>query len=106
MCVRSLVVAPAHVHADAIGRHVAQRMVQHLDVPRREADEVVLGARPVHRVAAHRHVRRVDLQQQPRLRKALVFGAHPLGNRFEIGVLRRVEVVRLEQRDRSRARRC
>ena len=33
--VRPLVVAPADVHAHAIGRDVAQRMVEHLDVPRR-----------------------------------------------------------------------
>ena len=87
------------MHADAIRRHVAQRMVQHFHMPRGQADELAGGARPVHGVPAHGHVGRIDLDQQARLRQAFVFRAHAFGHRFEIGVLRRVEIIGLEQRD-------
>ena len=97
--VRPLVVAPADVHANPLGRDVSQRVVQHLDVERGQAQELVDAAVAIHRVPAHGEVRCVDLQEPAAGGDRLVLDAHRLGQRLQVGVLRRVEVVRLEQRD-------
>ncbi len=83
---------------------VAQRVVQHLDVARRGLQELADARVAVHRVPAHAEVRRVDLQQEARADDRLVLRAHRLAERLEVGILRRVVVVRLEQREH--ARRC
>ncbi len=98
---RALVIAPAHMQPDAFGRHVAQRMVQHLDMARGKLQVLLLAPRLVHGVAAHAEIGRVDLDQDAGLGDLLVFRPHGLGDGFEILVLGLVEVVRLEERDHA-----
>ena len=96
---RTFVVAPANVHPHALDGHVAQRVVQHLDVLGSAIQEFFDAAVAIHRVTTHRQVGCVDLHEQTRSDDQLVLRAHRLRHRFQIVVLRLVVVVRLEQRD-------
>ncbi len=60
--VRAFVVAPTHMHAQAIGRGVAQRMIQHFDMQLGAAQKFFDAAIAIHRVPAHGKIRRIDLQ--------------------------------------------
>ena len=95
---RALVVAPADMDAQLLGRDVRDRMVQRLDVELRglaeglQVDVVILD------VLAHREVGAIDLQHEAGARHRLVFGAHRIRDGVEIGLLARVVVVAEEHR--------
>ena len=67
----AFIIAPAHMHAQPIGRGVAQRMIQHLDMQLGAAQEFFDAAIAIHRLPAHGKIRRIDLQQQSRIRRWL-----------------------------------
>jgi len=79
-------------------------VVDRVDVHRSALDEDLVGLVAVHDVAAHREVRRVDLQVEARVHDALVLDLHRVGDRLEVLVGRRVELVGLEERDDPRRR--
>ena len=82
--VRSLVVAPAHMQANPVRRHVAQRAIQSRDGDIHEVEE--LGQRTVgeQAVALHCEVRAIDLQHHPARDDRLVLGAQRLGHRIHV----------------------
>jgi hypothetical protein len=59
--VRTLIIPPTHMHADAIGRNIGQRMIQrfHLDlgIPQEARLIQILKAR----VPSHRQIRTIEL---------------------------------------------
>ena len=103
--VRALVVAPAQVDAHAVAGHVAQRLVDGVDVDGGALDEDLVGLVAVHDVAAHGEVGRVDLQVEAGLDDALVLGLHRLGDGVEVLVGAVVVLVGLEEGDDARRRR-
>ena len=94
--VRTFVVPPTDVHAHPICGHVTQRMIQNFYVTRGAIEKVRRALVAIHRVAAHREIRRVDLHEQSGCGDRFVLQPHRLGDRFEIVVLRAVEIVRLK----------
>ena len=97
--VRTLVVAPAQVHAHLVGMDVARGVVQRLDVEPRLAAELVQAGVVELDVATHGQVRAVELQHQPRLRDGFVFLLHRLGDGLQVGFSRWVVLIVQEQRD-------
>jgi len=72
---RAFVISPAYVHANAVRRHVSERMVQHLDMARRQLLELLHRSIAIHRVTPHRQIGSVDLQHDSGLHDRLVIGA-------------------------------
>ena len=97
-----LVVAPAEMHAGLVGRHVGEGVVERLDVQARGLAELLGAERRVLDVAAHRQVRAVDLQHEPRPGHRLVLGAHRLGDREQVLLVAAVVLVAEEERDDAR----
>ena len=97
--VRALVVAPAQVHAHAVGGNVAQRVVDRLHVALDAGHEFLVGAVAVHDVPAHGQVGRVDLQQHAGGHDRLVLHLHRLADRLQVLLQRAVVLVGLKQRD-------
>ena len=61
----ALVVAPAQVQAHAVGRDVAERVVQRLDVALGDLHELRVAELGKRDVTPHREVRAIDLQPPP-----------------------------------------
>src|SRR5438067_502072 len=99
---RPLVVAPAHVHAHPLPRHVAQGVIRHFDMAGREPLEFLERLIAVHGVASHREVRRIDLQEDARRNNRLVLSLQRAGERRQVIVLRTVKVVGLKERHHPR----
>ena len=97
----ALVIAPAHVHAGALGGHVPQGVVEHLDVPRGESLELLQRAVAIHGVTTHGEIRGVDLQHNARADDRLVFDLQCGGECPEVLILRAVIVVRLKECDHT-----
>ena len=100
--VRPLVVAPAHVHADLLGRDIGEGMIQRLDVePGHGAErrDVEVGELDV---PAHAEVGAVDLQHEARARDRLVLVLHRLRDGVEIGLVGGIVLVLEEERDHPR----
>ena len=99
--VRAFVVAPAHMHADALRGHIAQRVVQRLHLQVGIAQK--LGVVHVTKLdmAAHGQVGRVNLQVQPGCHNRLVFGGHGVSQRLQILLVAGVVFVGLEHGDHA-----
>src|SRR6266545_4114074 len=98
---RALVVAPAEVHAHLVRRHRRQRVVESLDVQpghRAELLEAQVGELDV---TAHREIRAIDLEDEPRARHRLILVLHSLGDGEEICLVARVVLVVEEKGDDS-----
>ena len=107
--VRPLVIAPAHMHARLLRRHIRQRMIQCLDMLPRSLAELLERQIGVLDMPPHREVGAIDLHRNACIRDCFVFVAHRLGDREQIRLLVRVILVAEEQRDdpgRSRAEKC
>ena len=100
--VRPLVIAPADVDARAVGRHVAQRVVQHLDMEFRALEEIGFVEVLKAGVMRHRQVGAIELQHEPGLDDRLVFLLHRRRDGFDIGLVARVIGVALEHRHQTR----
>ncbi len=103
--VRALVVPPAEMQAYPVAGHLAERVVDRLDVHLRARDKLLVGDVLVHDVTPHGEVGRVDLEVQPGRDDRLVLGLHRVRERFEVLVPRAVVLVRLEEGDDPRRRR-
>ena len=103
---RTLVVAPAQMHAQLLGRDVGERVVERLDVQRGALAEFVEVEVGVLDVPAHGEVGTVDLQDEAGLGDGLVFVAHRVGDGEEIGLVVLVVLVAEEQRDHAGRRRA
>ncbi len=99
--VRPLVVAPAHVEAELLRRHVGRGLVQGLHVQARHRPERGEVEACELDVAAHGEVRAVDLEREPRARHRLVLVAHGLGDGEEVALV--VLVVRVVEEERDDA---
>ncbi len=98
---RALVVAPAQVQAQLLGRNVRERVVERLDVQPRLLAEFLERKVRVLDVPAHAEVGAVDLQDDAGLCHRFILVAHRLGDREKIGFLARVVVVPEEEPDHS-----
>ena len=83
--VRALVIAPAHMQPHPVARHVDDRLVDRLDDPLDEAEEIAERPVVVGQVALEREVGAVELQQEAVLDDRLVFDLQRRGDRREIG---------------------
>ena len=99
MRVRAFVVAPADMHAHAVGGDVAKRVVQDFNMDLGAANELGFAAFRIHHVAAQAEVGGVDLQDQASGDDGLVFVAHPFRHILHVAVQIAVEGAGLEQRD-------
>ena len=99
---RALVVAPAHVQPDALGRNIRERLIQRLDVHLRIAEKL----RVVHvleaRVAAHREIGTIDLQEESRANDLFVLGPHGAGDGRDVRLVGSVVSIGMEDPDRAR----
>ena len=93
------------MQAHPVRGDVAQGVVQRLDMQVRLAPVLVVGLSLEHHVPAQSQVRRIQLQQESGRDDGLVLGAHGIGQRVEVGLVIRVVLVRLKQRDNPRRRR-
>src|SRR6185437_1260029 len=103
---RSLVIAPAQMQADAFGRNIAQRMVERLDMQLGDLAKLGRAGAGELDVAAHREVRAIDLQQEARAMDSVVLDLHRVGERGDIRLVGRVVRVAEELRDHARRRRA
>ena len=101
MRVRPLVIAPAHVHAHLLRRHIGERAVQGLDVELRALEEFGLGEILKRGVPRHGKIGTVDLQDEAGRDDRLVFLAHRRGDRLDIGLVRGIIAVGQEGRDHA-----
>jgi hypothetical protein len=97
LVVRALVVAPAHVHAHAIGRYGHQRMVQRLHVQLDPAQVGVFLQILVHHVPAQAEIGRVQLQDEARIDDGVVLVAQRQCQRLQVGIVVGVVLVGLEE---------
>jgi hypothetical protein len=97
--VRALVVPPAHVEPDPVGRNPGERRVDRSDDEVDEGEEIL--QRPVReqRVTLHREVRRVDLEHQPVRDDLPVLDRQRVGERGDVILQPGVEIVRHGGRD-------
>ena len=103
--VRAFVIAPADMKPHALGRDVAHRVVQHLDMLRRALQEFLLAQVLKAGVMRHGEIGAIELQREARVIDRLVFRLHRRGDGFDIGLMRRIEIVRLERGDETGRRR-
>ena len=97
--VRALVVAPAEMQAHAVGRDVAQRVIQRLHVRRGDLHELRVADVRKREVPAHRQVRTVDLEHDARAVDRVVLLLHHVDEPCEIRLAARIVLVRQEVRD-------
>src|ERR1700722_18882778 len=97
--VRSLVVAPAQMQADALGRNIPQRMVERLDMQLGDLAKLGRAGASELNMAAHREVRAIDLQQEAGAMDGVVLDLHRVGERADIGLVRGVVRIAEELRD-------
>ena len=103
--VRAFVIAPAHVHAQLLGRDVGQRMVQGLHMHLRALAKFGKGQIGVLDVPPHGQIGAVNLQHDASLGHAFVFVTHHFGNGIQIGFVVFVMVIAEKQRHHTRRRR-
>ena len=101
LVVRPLVIAPAKMHAQALRRQAVERIIQHLDLFPRTAEERRVVFVLEDGVPAHGEIRAVDLQVEARLDNALILFAHCVAERFQIGSVGRKMLVGLKNRDHA-----
>ena len=89
------------MHAHAFGRHIAERVVERLDMARgaREIGSVV-GAL-VHHMASEAEIWAINLKHKTRRDDRFVFGTHGFRERFQIGVVAWIMFIRVEKRDNA-----
>ena len=96
--VRALVIAPAQMQADLLGRDVPGRVIERLDVQLdalAERLEIEVG---VLDVPAHAEIGAIDLQHDAGFGDGLVFVTHRIGDGVDVGFEILVMVVAEEQR--------
>ena len=81
---RPLVIAPADVHANAILRHLGQRVVERLDMASRDLEEFGVGEIAKQHVARQGQVGAVELQIEPGGDDGFVFRLHRIGEGGEV----------------------
>ena len=86
------------------GVDVAERLIESLDVCRRNGEELIVGEMRVHRVPAQGEIRGIDLKIETGRNNALVLLLHRAREGIDVGVTIRVEAVGLEERDDARGR--
>ena len=91
--VRTFVVAPARVQANAFARDVDQRRVDRGDDAVDEAEKVAERSVLVRHMSFHREIGTVELQQEAVPDDRLVFDAQRLAEGREISVLARIVIV-------------
>ena len=96
--VRTLVVAPAQVHAQLFRRDVCDRVIERLDVQLRALAEFRQAQVRVLDVTSHAEVGAVDLQHEAGFGDGFVFVTHRIGDRVDVGLEILVVVVAKEQR--------
>ncbi len=92
----TFVVAPAHVHAQAVGGNVHERGVERFHLLLRLVQELRFAQVLEAGVACHGEVGAVDLQHETCGYDRFILGAHRRGDGLEVGRVRRVKLVRLE----------
>ena len=90
---RALVVAPADMDADVVLGDAVEGVVQRLDMGLGDLDELVVGEVAEQHVPRQREVGAVELQVEAGGDDRAVFVPHGVGERGEIGLARRIEVV-------------
>jgi hypothetical protein len=98
----SFVVAPAEVQAHAVGRDVAQGVIQGLDVGGGDLQELGVADLGKREVPAHCQVRAVDLEHEPGLVDRVVLLFHDVGEARQIRLTARVVLVLQEVSDDAR----
>ena len=98
---RSLVIAPAHVHADALCWNVAKRMIERLHLQVCIAQKLSIVHITKLDVTAHREVGRVNLQIQAGGNNRLILSGHRIGQSLQILLGTGVVLVRLKHRDHT-----
>jgi hypothetical protein len=101
--VRAFVIAPADVHSHGLGGYARGRGVERLDVGGDGAKELGFAEVLVAGVAAHREVGAVELELEAGGDDRLVLGPHRRDEVGKVGLVRGVELVRLERGDQPRA---
>ena len=99
--VRAFVVAPAEVHPHLLGRDVAGRVVDRLDVQLRAAAELREGLVGVH-VPRHREVGAIELEHDPGRVDLVVLGLHHVRQRGDVLLVAGVVLIGEEDRDHAR----
>ena len=102
MVVWPFVVAPANVHAHAVGGDPSDRCVQHFDVHARHVLEFLEVEPRVLRMPRHGEVGAIDLEHEARSDDRLVFAGERGAKRFEVVAVRWIVVVQEEGRDDTR----
>ena len=97
--------APAHMHAHALGRQVAHRVVERGDIDGN--DLAVVGERQVEidHVPQHREIGTIELEDKAGLDDRLVFAPHHVGERVDIFFVGLVVAVLEIARDLAGGRR-
>ena len=98
---RALVIAPAHVHAQLLGRDIGDGVIERLDMQRGALAEFRHAQIGILDVPAHGEVGAIDLQDEAGFGHGLVFVPHGLGDRRQIGLLARIMIVAEEQPDHA-----
>ena len=94
--------APAHMHAHALGRQVAHRVVERGDI---DGDDLaVVGERQIEvdHVPQHREVGAIELEDEAGLDDRLVFAPHHVGKRVDVFLVGLVVAVLEIARDLAR----
>jgi hypothetical protein len=98
---RAFVIAPADMHPHPVGGHVAQCVVENLHVTGNPLEILLVAAVLVHHVPAEAEIGAVELEVVAGSDDGFIFRAHRFGERFEIGIVVGIEIVRLEESDHS-----
>ena len=91
------------MHPQLLGRDVGRRGGERLDVGGDRPEKLGLGHVLVAGVAAHREIGAVELKRKAGFDDRLVLGPHRLDEVGEIGLMARIELVRLERGDEAGA---
>src|SRR5262245_44672191 len=96
---RSFVVAPAEMQAHAVGRDVAQRVVERLHVGRRDLHELGVAQSREGQVSPHGQVRAIDLEHEAGPVDRVVLLLHHVDEPRQVGLPTRVILVSQEVSD-------
>src|SRR6202022_4294887 len=90
MMMRTFVIAPAQMHAHAIGRNARERMIEPLDMELDRLAEVGEGQILELDVAAHREIWTVDLHDKSGVVDGVILDTHRVAKRADISLVTRV----------------